>query len=57
MADRDLSVEVMGSISTCKFAIFVCKHDNSTNISRIGPKRTPWMYLRSGLVKFEDGWP
>ena len=46
-----------GSISIWKFAIFSCKHDNSTNISRIGPKRIPWMYLRSILVKFEDGWP
>ena len=25
--------------------LFVCKHDNSTNISRIGPKLIPWMYL------------
>ena len=44
MDDRDLFVEVMGSISTCKFAIFACRHDNSTNISRIGPKLIPWMY-------------
>ena len=41
-----------GSISTCKFAIFACKHDNSTNISRIVPKLIPWMCLRSVLVKF-----
>ena len=34
---------------------FACKHDNSTNINRIGPKLTPWMYLKSVLVKFEDG--
>ena len=33
------------------------KHDNSTNISRIGPKLIPWMHPRSVLVKFEDGWP
>ena len=24
---------------------------------RIGPKLIPWMYLKSVLVKFEDGWP
>ena len=36
---------------------FACKHDNSTNINRIGPKLIPWMYLKSALVKFEDGWP
>ena len=36
---------------------FACKHDNSTNINRIGPKLIPWMYLKSVLVKFEDGWP
>ena len=36
---------------------FACKHDNSTNIRRIDPKLIPWMYLRSVLVKFEDGWP
>ena len=47
MDDLDLFFEVMG----------VCKHDNSINISRIGPKFIPWMYLRSVLVKFEDGWP
>ena len=35
---------------------FAC-NDNSTNINRIGPKLIPWMYLRSVLVKFEDGWP
>ena len=46
-----------GSISTWKFAIFICKHDNSTHISHIGPKLMPWMYLRSVLVKFEYGWP
>ena len=34
---------------------FACKHDNSTNINRIGPKLMPWMYLKSVLVKFEDG--
>ena len=34
---------------------FACKHDNSTNIRRIDPKLIPWMYLRSVLVKFEDG--
>ena len=34
---------------------FICKHDNSTNINRIGPKLIPWMYPRSVLVKFEDG--
>ena len=34
---------------------FACKHDNSTNINRIGPKLIPWMYLKSVLVKFEDG--
>ena len=36
---------------------FACKHDNSTNINRIGPKLIPWMYLKSVLVKFEYGWP
>ena len=36
---------------------FACKHDNSTNIRRIDPKLIPWMYLRSVLVKFKDGWP
>ena len=36
-------------------SIFACKHDNSTNINRIGPKLIPWMYLKSVLVKFEDG--
>ena len=47
-----------GSISTWKFAIFACKHDNSTNFSHIGLKLIPWMcFLRSVLVKFEDGWP
>ena len=45
-----------GSISTWKFAIFACKHYDSTNISRIGPKLIPWMYIRSVLVKFENGW-
>ena len=45
------------SISTWKFAICICKHDNSTNISHIGSKLIPWMYLRSVLVKFEEGWP
>ena len=39
------------------FAIFACKHDNLTNINRIGPKLIPWMYFKSVLVKFEDGWP
>ena len=34
---------------------FACKHDNSTNIRRIDSKLIPWMYLRSVLVKFEDG--
>ena len=34
---------------------FACKHNNSTNIRRIDPKLIPWMYLRSVLVKFEDG--
>ena len=29
----------------------------SGDISRIGPKLIPWMYLRSVLVKFEDGCP
>ena len=33
---------------------FACKHDNSTNINRIGPKLIPWMYLKSVLVKFEE---
>ena len=32
-----------------------CKHDNSTNINCIGPKLIPWMYLRSVLVKLENG--
>ena len=45
MDDLDLFFEVMG----------VCKHNNSIDISRIGPKFIPWMYLRSVLVKFEDG--
>ena len=36
---------------------FVCKQDNSTNICRIGPMLIPWIYPRSVLVKFEDGWP
>ena len=40
-----------------KFSIFACKHDNLTNINRIGPKLIPWIYLKSVLVKFEDGWP
>ena len=35
---------------------FACKHDNSTNINCIGPKLIPWMYLRSVLVKLENGW-
>ena len=34
---------------------FACKRDNSTNISRIMPKLIPCMYLRSVLVKFNDG--
>ena len=47
-----------GSNSTCKFSIiFAYKHDNSINISRIGHKLIPLMYLKSVLVKFEDGWP
>ena len=46
-----------GSISTCKFAIFACKHDNSINISCIDPKLIPWIYLKGVLVKLEDGWP
>ena len=37
--------------------ISACKHDNSTNNNRIGPKLIPWMYFKSVLVKFEDGWP
>ena len=36
---------------------FACKHDNSTNIRGIGRKLIPWIYLRSVLVKFVDGWP
>ena len=32
-------------------------HNNLTNINHIGPKLIPWMYLKSVLVKFEDGWP
>ena len=44
------------SVSTWKFEIFACKHDNSTNISCIGPKLIPCMYLRNILVTFEDGW-
>ena len=37
--------------------ISACKHDNSTNNNRIGPKLIPGMYFKSVLVKFEDGWP
>ena len=37
--------------------ISACKHDNTTNNNRIGPKLIPWMYFKSVLVKFEDGWP
>ena len=47
--------EVMGV--NLNMQIYTCKHDNSTNISRIGSKLIPWIYLRSVLVKFEDGWP
>ena len=54
MIDLDIFFEV---ISTCKCAMFACKHDNSTHISHIGPKLIPWMYRRSVLVKFEDRWP
>ena len=57
MDDIDLFFEVMGSISTWKFAIFTYKLDNLTNISCIGSKLIPWMYSRSVLVKFKDGWP
>ena len=46
-----------GSISTWKFAIFTYKLDKLTNISCIGSKLIPWMYSRSVLVKFKDGWP
>ena len=55
--DLDLFFEDIGVDFQWKFAIFACKHDNSTNISHIGPKLIPCMYLRSVLVKFEDGWP
>ena len=57
MDDLDLFLRSRGSILTWQFAIFACKHDNSTNINRIGLKLIPWMYLKSVLVKFEDGWP
>ena len=35
------------------------KHDNSINItgSCIDPKFIPWMFLKSVLVKFKEGWP
>ena len=46
-----------GQFKTWKFTIFACKHDNSSNNNRIGPKLMPCMYLKSVLVKFEDGWP
>ena len=49
MDDLDQFFQVMTSIA--------CKHDNSTNINSIGTKLIPWMYPRSVLVKFEDGWP
>ena len=57
MDDLDLFFEVTGVNLNMKFAIFACKHDNLTNINRIGPKLIPWMYFKSVLVKFEDGWP
>ena len=44
----------MGVDFNMKIAIFACKHDNSTNISRIGPKLIPRMYLRSVLVCLMD---
>ena len=53
--DLDLFFEVMGSISTWKFAIFACRLDNLTNIICIGSKLIPWMYSMSVLVKFKDG--
>ena len=58
----DVSEECLGyRLSVClsvRLSVrqhFACKHDNSTNIRRIDPKLIPWMYLRSVLVKFEDG--
>ena len=45
-----------GLISTWKFPIFAYKLDSLTNISHIGSKLIPWMYPRSVLVNFEDGW-
>ena len=55
MDDHDLFFEVMGVDFIMKIFNFRLKHDNSTNISCIGPKVITWMYRRSGLVKFEDG--
>ena len=54
MDDLDLFSEVMEVDFNIKIAIFACKHNNSININRIGPKLIPWMYARSVLVKFED---
>ena len=49
MDHLDQSFKVMTSIA--------CKHDNLTNINHIWTKLIHWMYLRSVLVKFAEGWP
>ena len=55
MGDLDLFFKFMEVNLNMKISIFVCKYDNSTNIRHIVPKLIPSMYLRSVLVKFEDG--
>ena len=55
MDDLDLFFH-RGQFKHENLQFFACKHDNSTNINCIGPKLIPWMYLRSVLVKLENGW-
>ena len=55
MDDLDLFWRSQGQFKHENFSISACKHDNSTNNNRIGPKLIPWMYFKSVLVKFEVG--
>ena len=55
MDELDLFLSHRGQFKHENLQFFACKHDNLTNINRIGPKLIPWMYLKSVLVKFEDG--
>ena len=55
MDELDLFLSHRGQFKHENLQFFACKHDNLTNINRIGPKLIPWMYLKSVLVKFKDG--